>query len=457
MEPFEKHRANVVELRTCGNQLLAQADEGLRNGGLTRQAYQPAIEHWDGLGAPELAAARDPLDRQCQAANGALAWASVVAHYWADQVETFNSEVDRIVSQWETDLLQTSQAGQTPEEIASLRSAVTSESRRRWWEAYNTHVLDGEDRVTAMLREGPTAEHVAEARRVGLIGGWGPTTDHFTPPGGGSGWFNSSQLALFAAGIVSGVAAPLLDSRAAGFAATAGHFRGLANGARMSWLMSTMVAMQHTGAVVALRQRGGGYYHPTSGRWVPQYWRARSGQVGAYRAAQFGRDAALHAAQRFGYQAVANDAAASVAQSHSSKWATAGKWVNRGGVAAAGASGTWDQWSRDAGRTDLDTGERVARSATRGAAVGGGAWAGAVGGAKTGAMVGAVLGPKGAVVGGLVGGVVGSGVGNMVADHAVDAVSAGWNGVKELGSSAGGALKSAGSAIGDGVKGLFGR
>src|SRR5699024_1830960 len=51
--------------------------------------------------------------------------------------------------------------------------------------------------------------------------------------------------------------------------------------------------------------------------------------------------------------------------SNASSWARAGRWAGRASGALTAASGAFDQWTQDTGRSDLDTGDRVVRSTTR--------------------------------------------------------------------------------------------
>lgn len=110
------------------------------------------------------------------------------------------------------------------------------------------------------------------------------------------------------------------------------------------------------------------------------------------------------------------------------RWASVGKWAGRGSGVLTAASGAFDQWTQDANRSDLDTGDRMARSGTRAALDTGGAVVGAKAGAAGGAAAGAAIGSiipgagtaAGAAVGGVIGGIVGSGAGAWLADKGAD-------------------------------------
>lgn len=420
MQPFERHQADLGALEACASQLVDQAAEAMENGDLTRQAYQPAVENWDGMGAPELRDAVTPLQDDCQGASHALAWAGVVARYWAGQVQTFNAAVDAIDQGPHYGAIGAN--GEPPSDGAV--EAARSAARQRWWEVHDLYILEGGNRVEAMLRDGPTQEHVSEVRAAGVLPGPGlnPLPDmansaagEVVPPD--RGWFDQ---ALWTAGrglFVAGTTGALMDLRYRTY--VRGHWRGVPSGGRT---------------------------------YVNPYWRMRPGM---------GSNPAMRASQ--------------------ARWARGARWAGRAGTVVAFGTSAWDQWSRDAGRSDIGTGERVARAGTRGALVAGGAWAGAAVGAKGGALAGAAIGSIfpgpgtaiGAAVGGIVGGVggaiVGSGLANMAADYAVEGVSwAGdrlsdgvdWAGDRlsdagDMLSDAGDALGDAGGAVKDFVGGLF--
>jgi hypothetical protein len=176
-----------------------------------------------------------------------------------------------------------------------------------------------------------------------------------------------------------------------------------------------------------------GRYVPVSGPWYQRAYRASG--------SWFGRNANNWQAKPY-------------ASAVRSNWATAGKWVGRGGGLLGVGTAGFSQWSMDANRTDLNTTERLGRAGTRAVIAGGAGWGGAIVGGKVGAGIGfAVGGPVGAVVGGalggLVGGVIGSGIGNEVADHVVDfagdAAETAVNAAEEVGE----ALDDAAESVGD--------
>lgn len=74
LQPFDKHPADVAALRQCASELLARSVEAADNAQATRQAYQPAIANWDGMGAAEMVSAAEPVQGEAQALGRDLAW-----------------------------------------------------------------------------------------------------------------------------------------------------------------------------------------------------------------------------------------------------------------------------------------------------------------------------------------------------------------------------------------------
>jgi hypothetical protein len=406
VQPFDKHTANLGELESCGANLIGKAAEAIENGKATQRAYAPAIANWNGMCAPELQAAQQPVGTSAEQASHALAWAAVATRYWATQVRAFNTEVDAIVSRLNAKGPTYGAEGTggeppTAGQVSAAKASAEAAAKQEWWRAYNTYVVDGGTRAAAMLQAGPTEVNVAEARRVGAL-----------PPASLNPLPNIWDA-------LKGEAVPPLDNPLGWFATLMwGAGRGVFAGTTLSNAMD-----------LRYRNRVRGHWRgtPNGGRiWIEPYWRMKPG---------LGSNPAARAAQ--------------------ARWSAAGKWIGRGGVVLAAGTSFLDQWTRDAGRTDVGTGERVARSATRGAIVGGAAWGGAALGAKGGALAGAAIGSAipvlgtaagavvGGVVGGIVGGVVASGVANKVADYAVEAVD-----------DVGEALGDAADAVGDAVSSI---
>lgn len=375
MQPFDKHPADVGALRQCGSDLLNSSVEAINNGEATRSAYAPAIGNWQGMCAPELAAAAQPVQDSATSTQYALAWAAAVTQYWGVQVEAFNTQVDAITanlaSQATNDYGATGTAGEPPtdDQIADARAGVTHAARQQWHQAHATYIEDGRSQAAAMLRDGPTEAHLLTLHDSGVLAGHG-----FNP------W----------PGMVSalqGLVTPSSYLGSLGFAALVGNISLLGVVGFTSWTSYIRFG--------AFKPRGpdGRFISPRIAPWYMRF-QERHWVATPYNSAPRNR------------------------------WLTAAKWGNRAAGALAIGTSTLDQWSRDSGRNDLETDERVGRAATRGLVAGGAAWGGALAGAKVGAVLGSFGGPAGTVIGGVagavVGGVVGAGIGNEIADHVVD-------------------------------------
>lgn len=408
MQPFDKHQANTADLEGCGATLVAEAATSLQNGKLTREAYRPAIDNVSGVCAPEIQVADAPVQKSATAAQGSLAWAAVVTRFWGSRVSTFNTKVDEITAAL-ADLGPHYGAegtgGDPPkhDDIVSAKAAATAEARRKWWEAHTTYIQDGGEKAASMLQQGPTSANMQVARDAGAL-----------PPMEIDAW------ETFVKGL-QGKYTPITDQ---GIPGLAGWSYGAAS-TPAGWLSTWQ---QYTRSRFAPRGPNGQFIRIDS--FNNSSWWSRTA----------------------GYVDDKNFVPRPGQATNVARWATFSKVATRAGWVAGAATGAWDQWSRDSGRTDLDTTDKVVRAGTRGAltAAGGaaGAWAGAQGGAMIGAAVGGPVGAAvGGVVGGIVGGVIGSGVGSVVADYAMDTVTEATDAVQE-------GLSDVGDAIGDGVEKL---
>ncbi|GAA1667844.1 hypothetical protein [Fodinicola feengrottensis] len=394
MQPFDKHTANVGQLEQCGSDLVNQSAQAILTGTATRTAYAPAIANWDGLCAPELTAAQNPVQNSSQEAQSALAWGAVVTQYWAAQVRDFNAEVDRITAGLNgqgPSYGATGTGGQpaTATQVNDAKNAATGAAKQKWWTAYNSYITDGGTKAASMLKQGPTDANVAEAQRVGALPGM-----QFAP---WTYWLASLQ------GMYTIGAGPLgsvpwwVGTSMRPIGPTAGWL------SKVQW--GRFAPRGPDGRFIAIADAG--FWAPAKGA----NWIAKPGMSGL-------RGGLL----------------------------TGAKWAGRAGNVLAVGTAALDQWSRDSGRTDLSTDEKVGRAATRGAIGGGGAIAGAIGGAEAGAAIGTLVGgPVGTVVGGfvggMVGGIIGGGVGNAVADHVVapvgHAIGKGLDAIGDAGKSVG--------------------
>jgi hypothetical protein len=230
LQPFDRHPANVGALEQAGADLADQAAKSIDASRLTFLAFLPATHNWDGIAAAELRAAPRPVRDKAFEISDSLAWASVAIRYWASQVTAFNHQVERIAADFLTaqaNIFGTTQPDGTPVPLDTMleaAQAVKAEAEREWHDAYDTHIFAGARRASGMLRDGPTAGHVAAARWVGLVPPgqpWNPLDQmwdsfkgNFLPPGKDYGplgplpWWGGRAFA------------------GAGAAATAAHSRG---------------------------------------------------------------------------------------------------------------------------------------------------------------------------------------------------------------------------------------
>lgn len=395
LQPFDKHQADTASLTSCGSTLVNKAAEGLTNGRLTKQAYSPAVDSVRGVCAPGVQSADRAVAQGSEDVSANLAWAAVVTRYWGDRVDRFNQIVDHI----------------RPEPGAD--ETAMNGAKQAWWSAYHTFIEDGRTTTAAMLRDGPTQGHMQTAIDVGAM-----------PP---MSWDYATSLDGFANAFKDG-------------------FLGIWIPPDGTWVDKGIWG----GKTLALGQLWYGFAHERMKNWrympyaTPPYagysnsglrgWFNRSNWVKRYNMPSYtwARDPLTFKrglVPRVG-------------------WGSAARFAtNKVFYPLSFAGGAYDQWSRDANRTDLSTGEKVTRSATRGAVKLAGTYAGIELGAKGGAAIGLALGgPPGAIIGGMVGGVIGgvigSGLADEVADYAVEFVTDPIENTEKL-------LDSAGNAISD--------
>ena len=378
--PFDKHDADTGSLTSCGSSLVTQASEAINNGTATRQAYSPAIDAVNGVCAPQIATADQAVQNGSNDVSGELAWAAVVSRYWGGQVTDFNTRVDEITTNLNDQAPNYGAEGEDGEEptaadIADAKAEKTAAAKRDWWSAYRTYIENGQTTTSTMLREGPTSANMQTAIDAGAMPPmewnvldwntyWTATTGLWMPPTDQGAW---------------GVGLWGVRRGALGFDTFA------------QWRQWSRMRFAPRGA---------------NGQFIP------------YKNTSWWNQAKLRASSKNWVSTYGNAAS-------NARWATAAKWAGRGGHVLSFVAGGLDQWTRDANRDDLSTGQKVTRSGTRAtlnlAGTAAGAWAGGKAGAGIGAMVGGPVGAAvGGVVGGLVGGIIGSGVANEVADHVVD-------------------------------------
>lgn len=101
MEPFDVHPARPAALRARADQFTRLAEEAVDLEVVTRRGFQPATVSWDGVAAPELRLAGKIVRGQAAHVAQSLGWVVAPLRYWADRVEAFNDEVDRLRDRYE--------------------------------------------------------------------------------------------------------------------------------------------------------------------------------------------------------------------------------------------------------------------------------------------------------------------------------------------------------------------
>ncbi|WP_163512818.1 DUF6571 family protein [Fodinicola acaciae] len=175
--PLQKHPAKPGDIRTHATKLVTDAGKAIDQKAVTDAAFNPATDNWDGIAAPELRSAPEPVRKSAHDLSSKLAWAAVPLNYWAHQVESFNSEVDKISAAL------TKAAGSdghygakgdngkppTDDQINTAKANATSGADTKWYTAYNNFIVNGATAVAGMFKDGPTDANVKLARSVGAI------------------------------------------------------------------------------------------------------------------------------------------------------------------------------------------------------------------------------------------------------------------------------------------------
>lgn len=400
LQPFDKHQADTASLTSCGSTLIGQAAEGLNNGKLTKKAYSPAIDAVNGVCAPGVQWADRAVQNGSEDVAANLAWAAVVSRYWGDRVSRFNQIVDYI------------------RPAPGADETEINGAKRSWWSAYHTFIEDGQTTTAAMLRDGPTPGHMQTATDVGamppMTWNYGTSVDGFLDR------FKEGFLGIWIPPDGTWVDKGIWGGKTAALGTL---WYGFGYEKMRTWRYMPYMTPPYAGyANSGLR----GWFNRSN--WVQRYNMPR--YTWARNPLTFKRGLVPHV-----------------------RWGAAARFAtNKVFYPLSFAGGAYDQWSRDANRTDLSDGERVTRSATRGAVKLAGTYAGIEGGAWAGGAIGmAVGGPPGAIIGGMIGGVVGgvigSGVADQVADYAIEFVTDPIENTKELLDSAGDALSDFGDAL----------
>src|SRR5215475_3552702 len=96
LQPFEHHDASPESIEDLVARFGALANKAIDLNVVSDAAFQPAVAHWDGVCAPELRAAPEPVRYKALSTSSDLAWSAVALQLWADRVRVFNQAVDDI-------------------------------------------------------------------------------------------------------------------------------------------------------------------------------------------------------------------------------------------------------------------------------------------------------------------------------------------------------------------------
>jgi hypothetical protein len=167
LEPLESHPADTAHLEEIAVQLDNLATRAVDQERVRQHTFDPAVDSWEGMAAPELRNADDGLRQRIWGASGGAAWGAVPLRYWAAQVTSFNSIARSLAFNLE-EHVGGSNRRETPEEIEAWQAA-RAQARERWHEAYNTYIEEGGAAAAAMYEQGPTGRNVSLAHEAGVL------------------------------------------------------------------------------------------------------------------------------------------------------------------------------------------------------------------------------------------------------------------------------------------------
>jgi hypothetical protein len=175
LQPFDRHPADAGALSNSAQSLAEQAAQAIDTSQVTVGAFAPAPLNWEGMAAPELRAAPQPVRQTALAISESLSWASVAVQYWSMKVRAFNDRVEEIRAGLATGRSRISAATDpsgdpiSNADKANALQVLEAEARKLWWLAYNADIVAGAQTAAGMLRDGPTSINVAAAVMVGLL------------------------------------------------------------------------------------------------------------------------------------------------------------------------------------------------------------------------------------------------------------------------------------------------
>src|SRR5262245_30254502 len=139
LAPFDHHDASPGQIDSQADALERLATRAIDLKAVTDSAFQPATANWDGICAPELRAAPEPVRTKAHDTSGSLAWAAVPLRYWAARITAFNGEVDRIKGDFDTKVANHfglhGSDGHPPEadDYAKARQAAWANATAAYW------------------------------------------------------------------------------------------------------------------------------------------------------------------------------------------------------------------------------------------------------------------------------------------------------------------------------------
>ncbi|KRC65173.1 hypothetical protein ASE12_10590 [Aeromicrobium sp. Root236] len=157
--PFEKHPADTGTMTASASTLEQKAAKCLDQKEITDKAYNPAVDSWEGICAPELRAAPKPIRDSAATANKQLAWSAVPINYAVGKVKAFNAKIGGFEADSEKPEPEGGHPTQTNKSIAMAA----------YREAYETDIVDGFSEAAGMFKDGPTDENIALAKAAGAI------------------------------------------------------------------------------------------------------------------------------------------------------------------------------------------------------------------------------------------------------------------------------------------------
>lgn len=161
--PYEKHPGDTGTLTNSASTLQRKANLCLDQKKITDGAYNPVVDSWDGICAPELAKAPEPVRKAALEANKQLAWSAVPLNYTVVKINGFNT----VAAQCQAQSEKADPKGTPPD--APVNQTNDGRARIRYGNAYETYIVDGFREAAGMFKDGPTPENIRLAGAAGAI------------------------------------------------------------------------------------------------------------------------------------------------------------------------------------------------------------------------------------------------------------------------------------------------